>query len=139
MSIVIINKVKTDSLFQLINSLPEDCSRLIYKKVMGDCIKLIPQKTKEFCVKHKHIYEQQVDKAVYEIEAFESQQHRNKNMNNYDTQIKALNDGLNIAEIRRCQICILEHIVNDTYTRYYDEVIDLEETIEQIKIYNYIF
>lgn len=129
---IIMNTCKTASLFELINILPEDCSRLIYKKVMDDCINHIPQKAKVFCANHKHTYEQQVYKAMDEIEAFESQQHRYKNINNYDAKIKALNDGLNIAELKRCKISILEHIVNDTYTRYYEEVIDLEEIIESL-------
>lgn len=47
-----VNEIKAEpvmtSLAELINNLPEDCSQMIYKKVMSDCIQSIPQQVINF-------------------------------------------------------------------------------------------
>lgn len=101
--------VKTTSLAELINNLPEDCSRIIYKKVMDDCIKQIPyrvamngiiksipRKVRCYYVTQKNIYSNNIERLNNKMRGIQQRMNTCKNKEKAIAKIVAYDAEANL-------------------------------------------
>lgn len=140
--------VKTiTSLFELINNLPEDCSRLIYKKVMDDCIKQITyrvamNKVNKDISQHAVMFykrkfqanQQQIKAVEKKMVGLESRQEKCKNLTKWQEKYDAFEEQrcdlqahfyhlcymmqCNCESISNTRLRVLERCANAEYTPF---------------------
>lgn len=89
------------SLAELINNLPEDCSQMIYKKVMSDCIQSITHQVKTFYDVKIHEYFERTCTLENKIDGLRKRYKKCKNKKASDDKEEAYKKEIKIFNAKR--------------------------------------